>query len=164
MSFSNSFSGLCASVLAGALFAFPLAAPAAAEARVPSGVWLWDNGDAAVEFHACGASLCARIVWVKEETAPGAGVMLDARNPDAALQRRRVCGLDYITGLTSTDGQAWKKGRIYDYHSGKTYDLDIDTVTDTEVRMRGYSGMRLLGATLKLIRPGGAALACKAVN
>lgn len=148
-----------AAVLAALL---SLAVPATAATPTPDGLWLWDTGDAAVEFHPCGPALCGRIVWVKEESAPGAAPLLDARNPDKAQRGRRVCGIDYITGLTRTAKGDWKKGRVYDYHGGASYDLDVDAVSATEVRMRGYKGVRLFGATLKLVRPApGAAYACK---
>lgn len=138
------------------------AVPATAATPTPEGLWLWDTGDAAVEFHPCGAALCGRIVWVKEESAAGVAPLLDSRNPDKALRSRRVCGIDYITGLTRTAGGDWKKGRVYDYHGGASYDLDIDSVTAGGVTMRGYKGMRLFGATLKLVRPAaGATYACK---
>ena len=136
----------------------------AAATEVPAGVWVWDTGEAAVEFHRCGPALCGRIRWLKAESAPAAEVLRDGRNPDPGLRARRVCGIDYITGLKQTATGDWRKGRVYDFHSGKTYDLDIDAVDASRVQMRGYQGMRLLGATLTLVRPPGAALSCKAAD
>lgn len=114
---------------------------------VPQGVWIWDDGRAGVEFHSCGAALCGRIVWLKAEG------QLDAKNPDVARRRRPVCGIDYVTGLKADAKGRWKGGRIYDFNSGASYDLDIDAIEPTRVIMRGYKGIRLLGATLTLVRP-----------
>lgn len=123
------------------------AATAQAAPATPQGTWIWDDGRAAVEFHPCGAALCGRIVWLKTEG------QLDAKNPDAALRRRHVCGIDYITGVKADAKGRWKGGRVYDFNSGSSYDLDIDTIEPARVVMRGYKGIRLLGATLTLVRP-----------
>lgn len=141
--------------LTTAIFA---AAPAVAAPAMPQGTWIWDDGRAAVEFHPCGPALCGRIVWLKSEG------QLDAKNPDAALRGRRVCGIDYITGVKSNAAGKWKGGRVYDFNSGATYDLDIDAIEPTRVVMRGYKGLRLLGATLTLVRPTTSLPRCPAVT
>ena len=124
--------------------------PAAAQA--PQGLWVWDDGRAAVEFHPCQDALCGRIVWLKADAAP-ATPMLDAKNPVAALRQRPVCGIDYITGVKRAGPGKWKGGRVYDFNSGNSYDLDIDTIEPARVTMRGYKGLRLFGANLILVRP-----------
>lgn len=125
---------------------------ALAATPAPGGVWMWDDGRAAVEFHPCGGALCGRIVWLKQEADPRARPVLDVKNPDAALRRRRVCGLDYISGVRQTPHGDWKAGRIYDFNGGASYDLDIDAVGPERITMRGYKGLRMLGATLTLVR------------
>ena len=147
-----------------ALLMLPLASGAKAATPTPEGLWMWDTGEAAVEFHPCTETLCARVIWVKEEAGPEGAVLLDARNPDPALRERRVCGLDYITGLKRTKKGDWRRGRIYDFHSGKSYDLDLDAVDAEGVTMRGYKGVRALGATLKLVRSEDPSLACKSAD
>ena len=128
-------------------------APAEAASPIPAGTWIWDDGRAGVEFHPCGEALCGRIVWLKADAQAGSAPVLDAKNPNTALRRRRVCGIDYITGVKGVAGGKWKGGRVYDFNSGSTYDLDVDTITPAKVVMRGYKGMRMLGATLTLLRP-----------
>ena len=117
------------------------------------GTWIWDDGRAGVEFHACGEALCGRIIWLKTDVQPGAAPMLDAKNANAALRKRRVFGIDYITEVKPTRDGKWKGGRVYDFNSGSIYDLDIDAIAPTRVTMRGYKGMRMLGATLTPVRP-----------
>jgi uncharacterized protein (DUF2147 family) len=135
---------------------------ASASTPIPSGVWLWDDGRAAVEFHACGEALCARIVWVIQEAVQNAPPLLDTKNPDPALRNRRICGLDYITAVKRTKEGDWKNGRVYDFNDGSSYDLDIDTVEPAQVKMRGYKGFRMLGANLTLVVPKTTLPACKA--
>jgi uncharacterized protein (DUF2147 family) len=154
--------GLAASAMFSALFFMSGQNPASAATPIPSGVWLWDDGRAAVEFHACGERLCARIVWVTQEAAPNAAPLLDTKNPDPALRNRRICGLDYITDVKRTKEGDWKNGRVYDFNGGSSYDLDIDTVGATQVKMRGYKGIRMLGANLTLVAPKTKIPECKA--
>ena len=129
------------------------ATAAPAGSPVPAGSWIWDDGRAGVEFHPCGETLCGRIVWLKQEATQGSPPLLDVKNPDPALRSRRVCGLDYITAVKRTADGHWKNGRVYDFNGGASYDLDIDAVEAGKVRMRGYKGIRMLGATLVLVRP-----------
>ncbi len=137
---------------------------AGAATPIPTGVWMWDDGRAAVEFHACGGALCGRVVWVIQEAEANAAPLLDDKNPDAALRTRRICGLDYITELKHTKQGDWENGRIYDFNDGASYDLDIDSVDSDHVKMRGYKGMRMLGATLTLVRPKADLPPCKAAK
>ncbi len=123
-----------------------------ASAPAPTGVWTWDDGRAAVEFHMCGEALCGRIVWLKQGSTPSARPTLDVKNPDPALRRRTVCGLDYITGVKNTKDGSWKSGHIYDFSSGSTYDLDIDSIDSGAIKMRVYKGVRMFGANLMLVR------------
>ncbi len=137
-----------ASAVLSALLSLFAPGLAFATTPVPAGVWLWDDGRAAVEFHPCGKALCGRIVWVTQEAARNAGPLLDLKNPNPALRGRRICGLDYITG-------------VYDFNGGATYDLDIDSVDADQVKMRGYKGIRMMGATLTLVRAKSELPACK---
>ena len=141
------------SALLSSMFVITGIGVAAAATPVPAGVWMWDDGRAAVEFHVCGEALCGRIVWVIQEADGNAAPLLDDKNPDAALKARRICGLDYITDVKRTKQGDWENGRIYDFNDGASYDLDIDAVDQTRVTMRGYKGIRMLGATLTLVRP-----------
>ncbi len=137
---------------------------ATAATPVPPGIWLWDDGRAAVQFHPCGDALCGRIVWLRQEAAANASPLLDTKNPDPALRGRRVCGLDYITDVKKTSGGDWKNGRVYDFNGGASYSLDIDSVDTHKVRMRGYKGVRLLGATLTLVPARADLSLCDAAN
>jgi uncharacterized protein (DUF2147 family) len=124
---------------------------AKASAPVPSGRWLWDTGDAAIEFHPCGDALCARVIWLRNENTPRPQAMLDVQNPDPTLRSRRVCGIDYITGVRQTRAGKWENGRIYDFQGGASYDLDVTVVTTDRIDMRGYKAIRMLGTTLHLV-------------
>ena len=102
-----------------ALVAFTLLAlPAPAFAAEPvTGRWLTDHGKAIVTIADCGGKVCGRIARIVAPT-PGAPPT-DVHNPDQALRKRPIVGLEVLSGFTS-DGDAWK-GRIYSPEEGKTY-------------------------------------------
>lgn len=101
----------------------PLAAAAlAAAAPAPvAGRWLTVDGKALVEIAPCGQQLCGRIARVMKPR-PG-GPAVDANNPDPALRRRPIAGLNILAGFTAA-GDRWR-GRIYDPESGRTYRAEL---------------------------------------
>jgi uncharacterized protein (DUF2147 family) len=127
-----------------------LSQTASAATPIPVGRWIWDTGEAAIEFHPCGTALCGRVVWLRDETEHGSEHVVDLKNPDSSLRSRRICGLDYITGLRQNQDGAWVAGRIYDFLHGRTYDVDLTNLKPDRIEMRGYQGIRLLGTTLHL--------------
>jgi uncharacterized protein (DUF2147 family) len=139
---------VCAALLALSQL---LGQTASAATPIPVGRWIWDTGEAAIEFHPCGTALCGRVVWLRDETEHGSEHVVDSKNPDSSLRSRRICGLDYITGLRLNPDGAWVAGRIYDVLHGHTYDLDLTNVKPDRIEMRGYQGIHLLGTTLDLL-------------
>ncbi len=140
-------------LVCGALLALSplLSQTASAATPIPVGRWIWDTGEAAIEFHPCGTALCGRVVWLRDETEHGSEHVVDLKNPDSSLRSRRICGVDYITGLRLNQDGAWVTGRIYDFLHGRTYDLDLTNVKPDRIEMRGYQGIHLLGTTLHLL-------------
>ena len=140
---------LCAAAL---LSLSPLLSQTASAATpIPVGRWIWDTGEAAIEFHPCGTALCGRVVWLRDETTHGSEHAVDLRIPDSSLRSRRICGMDYITALRQNQDGVWVAGRIYDFLHGRTYDLDLTNVRPDRIEMRGYQGIHLLGTTLHLL-------------
>ncbi|MFC7333851.1 DUF2147 domain-containing protein [Rhodocista pekingensis] len=135
-----------AALLAGvALLAPPPAVADPADgAAVPRGVWMMQNGKAAVEFFACGASLCGRLVWGRPDQYPD-GVAKDRRNPDPALRDRDLCGLTVIWGLERDGADDWTGGRVYDPSSGETYGARVHVQGPQRLRVRGYVGIPWFG-------------------
>jgi len=118
------------------------------------GVWLNQEKDAKIEIITCEEKYCGKIVWLKEpnylpdskDGIPGTP-KLDHNNPDEALRKVPVIGLQIVHGLTYTGKGRWKKGRIYDPKNGKTYSAKIKLVDPHQLDLRGYIGISLLGRT-----------------
>ena len=118
--------------------ALMVTAPAQASTDRAHGLWLTANGKAIVQMEPCGAKTCGKMVWV-------ANPKLDVNNQDPAKQGRPICGLQLIGGMEQAKSGKWRDGWIYNPRNGKTYGVDVTAVSDTELKVRGYLGLSLLG-------------------
>ncbi len=76
---------------------------------------------------------------------------LDKNNPNPALQKRRLVGLNILSGFIYEGDNDWSGGTIYDPNNGKTYKcllaLEDDGKDKNKLRVRGYVGVSLFGRT-----------------
>jgi uncharacterized protein (DUF2147 family) len=63
-----------------------------------------------------------------------------------------LIGSQIIQGFQFSGGNLWKNGKIYDPDSGKTYSAKATLISPTELDLRGFIGISLLGRTDKWIR------------
>src|SRR5580765_5563422 len=96
----------------------------------------------------------ARIVWFYDEIDTAlVNTRLDEKNPDKALRSRKIIGLDVLSGLVYNPRQnKWTGGKIYDTHSGKTWNATVRLTSPDLMSVRGFYGVRLLGKTLNFTR------------
>jgi len=120
---------------------------AAAEPEGPQGVWLTEDADGAVEFFDCGAQLCGRIVWQQSPMRADGSPDVDDRNPDPALRRRPICGLQIIGNLSPSGPTKWSGGWVYDPDHGQTYGAALTLENRDALRMRGYIALPFLGGS-----------------
>lgn len=95
-----------------------------------------------VRVYNCGDKLCLKIV----KLSPTAPETRDAKNPDATLRDRPLCGLNIGSGFRPVNPTQLVEGKLYDPQSGHTYSGTIDANGD-EMKLRGYIGISLLGRT-----------------
>lgn len=79
--------------------------------------------------------------------ADGKTYKKDLKNPDPQLRTKFLHNYVYITGLKFKKGQ-WINGKVYDFTSGKYYDVDLE-LKDGTMYMYAYLKMRMLGMKLK---------------
>ncbi|MEP9367967.1 DUF2147 domain-containing protein [Xanthobacter sp. VNH20] len=126
-----------------------LLASASGVAAAPdiSGVWLTDDGEAAVELHLCGTTLCGHIVWLKTPRDEAGLPVRDEDNADETLRGRPLCGVEVIAGLVpQADG--WEGGWIYDPERGARYSAAIQQNGKDSLAVTGFVGVKALGRAL----------------
>jgi uncharacterized protein (DUF2147 family) len=126
-----------------------LAAPAAASAAEINGFWLTEDGEAVVEILNCNppSQRCGRIVWLKKPNGDDGKPLADTRNPDLALQKRKVCNLGIVLGLVEQTDGSWDKGSGYDPDDGKQYTVSAKVLAPDKLSFSGYVGIKLVGRT-----------------
>ena len=103
-----------------------------------TGLYWSPKKDAKIEIYKKGGHYFGRSVWVAN---PGK----DTKNPNSALQKRDLLGVELLTNFSFDDG-TYSDGKIYDPESGKTYDCKM-TLAGDKLKVRGYVGISLFGRT-----------------
>jgi uncharacterized protein (DUF2147 family) len=123
-----------------ALIGFLMAGGVACQAQHGvMGNWATADGSV-VTVASCGTEVCLTIVKVN----PGAPVTTDAKNPEASLRSRSLCGLRIGSGFKAEGTDAASGGHLYDPKSGRTYSGKFWLKGD-ELNLRGYIGVSLFG-------------------
>ena len=124
---------------------------AAASAQDVLGKWKLEDGTAIVEVYKSGDAFNGKIVWLKEPTEADGTPAVDNNNPDPALRKRQLIGLNMLHGLKPA-GDEYSGGKIYDPGNGKTYYCSFKVEGNT-LRVRGSLDKRgLLGRTMNWFR------------
>lgn len=122
------------------------------------GVWKSQGERSRVELYHCGEMICGKVVWLKErrfmreEDGPIGEQKIDWRNPDPALQKRPIMGLQVIDGLTHTNDYRWENGLCYDPESVNSYKCNMKFIPPDKLKLRGYIGFSFIGRTYTLTR------------
>ena len=124
---------------------------AAASAQDVLGKWKLEDGTAIVEVYKSGDAFNGKIVWLQEPTEADGTPAVDNNNPDPALRKRQLIGLNMLHGLKPA-GDEYSGGKIYDPVNGKTYYCSFKVEGNT-LRVRGSLDKRgLLGRTMNWFR------------
>jgi uncharacterized protein (DUF2147 family) len=122
------------------------------------GLWKTDGDKSRIELFKCGEKLCGKVVWLKVPTYIDSNdgtvgtIKVDRKNPDTALRKRPIIGIQVMSGLTKTGDNRWGKGTCYDPESGKSYRCSMELVSPNRLKVRGYIGISLFGRTYILTR------------
>ena len=118
------------------------------------GVWNNQEKDAKIEILKCGDTYCGKIVWLKvpnypegsDEGVPGTP-KVDHNNPDKNLRKSPVLGLQIVHDFSYAGENKWINGRVYDPKNGRTYSGKLTLMSPTQLNLRGFIGISLLGRT-----------------
>lgn len=140
------------SLLLAALFLIVSAATSADDSIL--GQWTTKDGKSHVVISNCEAGLCGKIVWLKEPKFPAdddggmAGqTKIDRENPNPAMQKNPILGLQLMQGFKTRKGNVWQDGTIYDPENGKTYKCKLTLADAKTLNVRGFIGFSWIGRT-----------------
>ena len=120
---------------------------AASDPSAIAGRWLSSKEKVVIELYPCGERLCGDIAWLAKPYRKDGEFKRDARNPDPSLRSRGWCGIQVISGLKNKETDRWKDGKFYYPKQGRSYDLDIAMKSETEIEIRAYLGIPLIGTS-----------------
>ncbi len=126
----------------------------ASEGDAIIGSWNTEDRDAVIEIYRCGASYCGRITWLKEpnytaedKNGKEGQPKVDVNNPNPALRKRTLVGLELMHDFYYAGNNLWKGGNIYDPERGKTYSALMRLISPNTLHLKGYIGIPLFGRT-----------------
>ena len=128
-----------------------LFAPAPAPAHGLEGKWMTKD-KSVIQVEPCasgGSTLCLKIVGFGDPNAR----RTDTKNPDASLQKRKLCGLEIGMGF-APEGEEAKGGKIYDPESGHTYSGSMKLDGADTLKLHGFIVFSILGRTESWQRAG----------
>ncbi len=137
-----------------AIFVTPLVAVAERPSDAAHGYWLTENRKAIVQIAPCGTDTCGRMVWVENPTDEAGRPKRDYNNADVAKRARPICGIELVGGLIKTDDGRWQMGWLYNPRNGSTYSAEIRALSPSELEVRGYFGLSVLGRSQVWTRVG----------
>ena len=127
-------------------------AATAAFAQDVIGKWKLDDGTAIVEVYKSGDAFNGKIVWLEKPTDEDGAPAKDKNNPDPALRKRELIGLNMLSGLKKTAENEYSGGKIYDPGNGKTYNCSMK-VEGKVLKVRGSLDKKgLIGRTMDWFR------------
>lgn len=114
------------------LAALALSWGSAASAQSIAGDWLTDDKSAIIRIAPCGGKLCGTILRVLDRAAPPN----DANNPDPALRKRPLVGVQVLKGFVPS-ASGWDRGTAYDPKAGKSYKSRLALTGPRELDVTG---------------------------
>lgn len=110
------------------------------------GFWLTKEKRAVIEVYKNGNKYEGKLVWLIDLHTGKRKEILDDKNPDEKLQKRKLLGLINLSGFKFEDNE-WVDGNIYDPKKGKTYSAKMKLENKNELHLRGYIGVPMFGRT-----------------
>lgn len=122
------------------------------------GLWKTADDDSKLEFFNCKEKICVKIAWLKEpnytdsKEGPVGTPKVDCNNPDPALKKQPMLGLQIMEGFSAVGDNRWDEGIIYNPENGKKYRGKLHLVAPDRLELRGYLGISLFGRNYILTR------------
>lgn len=118
---------------------------------ITQGTWFNEEKTGKIQFFKQGDKINGKIVWIKEPNENGKPRM-DKENPDLKLRTRPLVGLTNLKNFKVSGKGTWDDGEVYDPNNGKTYSCKMTLVSPTQLDIRGYIGISIIGRTSKFTK------------
>ena len=118
---------------------------------IMQGTWFNEEKTGKIQFFKQGDKINGKIVWIKDPNENGKP-RLDKENPDAKLKTRPILGMMNLKNFKTTGKGIWEDGEVYDPKNGKTYSCKMTLVSPTQLDVRGFIGISIIGRTSKFTK------------
>jgi len=115
------------------------------------GIWQTQDNEAKIEIYKSNGVYNGRIVWLKEPQNAEGLPLKDVKNKNKSLRDREVMGIDIIRGYVFDGHGRWKKGKIYNPKTGKTYSSQLK-IKRGKLEVRGYLRLPMFGKSITWTR------------
>lgn len=108
-----------------------------------------------VEVYKEGPEYKAKIVWFDDtdDLSKPMHKRQDEKNPDPALRRRKVLGMQVLKDLVyNAESNRWESGKIYDAKSGRVWSSSAWLTKEGLLRVRGFWHFEFIGQSLNFKR------------
>ncbi|MDX2307682.1 MAG: DUF2147 domain-containing protein [Hyphomicrobium sp.] len=92
----------------------------------PTGVWMNDSGEGAIEITPCGSKMCGRLVWIKNKA-----------------DIKRGCGKQIIGEVAKVGSSTWDNGWIYSPEKKRKFDVELKPLSNGNLKVTGYMGSKM---------------------
>lgn len=119
------------------------------------GDWMVNTGDAVIRIYEEGGIYSGKVVWAGREStdwwvgeAPFVIPWSD-RKATRRLKHTPSLGVDILTGLHFDGNKKWVEGRVFNVLNGKIYGCQLSLDEPDTLKLKGYIGVPLLGASVE---------------
>lgn len=118
------------------------------------GDWLVNSGDAVVRFYQADGEIRGRVIWAGRESGdwwlqePPMEIPWHDGRAAKELKHAASLGVDILVGLQFDGDDKWVNGRVFNVLNGKIYKCQLSLPEPDVLKLRGYIGMPLFGASV----------------
>lgn len=119
-----------------------------ARARI-CGDWEYSEKTLKIRISLDGNVFKARIIWFSDTDGKPMDYWRDVKNPDPALRKRKILGMNILTGLRyDKSSNSWENGIVYDSRHGRYWNAAAHIDKHGLLHIRGYWHFKWIGKTM----------------
>ncbi|MGI4021172.1 MAG: DUF2147 domain-containing protein [Janthinobacterium lividum] len=119
------------------------------------GKWISEEKNCIVQVYKNGNEYGAKLTWFddSDDKARPMNMRVDEKNPDKALQNRKLIGMDVVDNLIyNPETNSWENGLIYDAKSGRTWSSAVSLSREGLMKVTGYWKFKFIGKSMNFKR------------